>query len=116
MVESCYLLKYVEIRDCSTATINPWSIRQALIYQKSSTPDANSNHIFIRLSSDMKRLLMTALQTDTVVASSFATCWEEIHLLFLGSLTGGWRDYINYLDGEITKLVRPTVDWNMTEF
>ncbi|MCJ1357728.1 MAG: hypothetical protein MMC33_007724 [Icmadophila ericetorum] len=102
-VESCYLLKYVEPHEDSGPTINPYSIRHAAVYQKYLVASRQSKSILIRLSREMQEQLGNRLRSTDFPFESL-TQWSTIHLLCLGSLANGWRQFINYLDEEVDKL------------
>ncbi|RSL42439.1 hypothetical protein CEP53_012193 [Fusarium sp. AF-6] len=75
-LESCYLLKYVGIREDARPGTIPWSIRHALIYQKINIEAKHSSHILIRLPEQRKG----------------------------ESIDGDLRNMINYLDEEVTEV------------
>lgn len=54
----------------------------------------------------MQVALKDTLQGALEVARGFTSEWGEIHLLFLHTLNENWRQYINYLDQEVSKIVR----------
>ena len=104
-LETCYMLKYVQMHEDGPA-INPWSIRQAALYQKFEVKSLESHHIFVRLSSAMQEALHHALQRSPNKECEFISRWENVHMLFLKTLNANWRMYINYLDEEVSKIVR----------
>ena len=100
------MLKYVEKHEDPGPTINPWTIRQAALYQKVETKTLESQHIFVRLSAAMQEALHDALQRRSPIqACDFIGRWERVHVLLLKTLNANWREYINYLDEEVTKIV-----------
>ena len=99
------MLKYVQMHE-DGPTINPWSIRQAALYQKFEVKSLESHHIFVRLSSAMQEALHEALQRSPNRECEFISRWENVHMLFLKTLNANWRMYINYLDEEVSKIVR----------
>ena len=98
------MLKYVELHEDSEPSINPWAIRQALIYQKYFHQSRESSHVFVRLSSAMQLALKGVLQKSSN-QDDFISRWESVHQLFLGTLNANWRDFINYLDHEVSIIV-----------
>ena len=106
IVETCYMLKYVQMHEDPGPTINPWTIRQAALYQKVAVETLESQHIFVRLSTAMQEELQGALQRSPNKECEFIGRWESVHVLFLKTLNANWRKYINYLDEEVTKIVR----------
>ena len=104
-LETCYMLKYVQMHE-DGPTINPWSIRQAALYQKVEVKSLESHHIFVRLSSAMQEALHHALQRSPNKECELISQWENVHMLFLKTLNANWRTYINYLDEEVSKIVR----------
>jgi hypothetical protein len=98
----------VDARDNPRASDNPWSIRQALIYQK-TVPKAHENtYIFVRLSETLgnqfSKLLSKKRFTEQV--TKLPQHWTEIQALCIESLGDKWREYINWLDQEVSVLVR----------
>ena len=102
--ETCYILKYVDEHDDVRESVNPWSIRQAMIYQQYNLTTLQSSHIMIRLSNCMELQLRTILESDEKIRSTFNSTWTNIHLLCFGSLLGNWHQYVNYLDMNLTNL------------
>ena len=107
MTEMCYMLKYVEPHGDPEPSINPFSIRQAIIYQRFETERLKSKHIFVRLSAAMQDALREMLQGNAGPEEKhrFISRWENIHILFLRTLNSGWRRYINYLDEQVSNIV-----------
>ncbi len=103
--ETCYLLKYVQMHDDDGPTINPWTIRQAALYQKIEVKSLESHHIFVRLSTAMQEALQHSLQHRSDQEFKFICRWERVHVLLLKTLNANWRRYINYLDEEVSKIV-----------
>lgn len=106
------MLKYVEKHDDSPeVSSNPWTIRQTVIYQRFDCRSLQSNHIFVRLSMSTRCALQDVLQSDHDAGEicQFISRWGSIHVLFLRTLNENWRQYINYLDGEVESIVRPCV-------
>ncbi len=104
--ETCYMLKYVQMHDDDGPTINPWTIRQAALYQKIEVKSLESHHIFVRLSTTMQEALQHSLQHTSNQEFEFICRWELVHVLLLKTLNANWRRYINYLDEEVSKIVR----------
>ena len=105
-LETCYMLKYVQMHEDDGPTINPWAIRQAALYQKIELKSLESQHVFVRLSAAMQEALHHALQRSPKKECEFISRWENVHVLFLKTLNANWRRYINYLDEEVSKIVR----------
>ncbi|KAK4221865.1 hypothetical protein QBC38DRAFT_461016 [Podospora fimiseda] len=106
-VELCYLLKYVEKRKDSRPGTDPWSPRHALIYQQTDLQNYNSNHILVRIPETAKsRLEEHLLDKGAAEACRFARDWTGLHSLCFGSISGGLRECINYLDQEVTSVFR----------
>ena len=105
-LENCYMLKYVQMHEDPGPTINPWTIRQAALYQKIEVKTLESHHVFVRLSTAMQEALHHALQRSPNKECEFISRWESVHVLFWKTLNENWRRYINYLDKEISKIVR----------
>ncbi|KAF5003356.1 hypothetical protein FDECE_10086 [Fusarium decemcellulare] len=103
-LESCYLLKYVGKRDGATPGTNPWSIRHALIYQKVSREATRVSHILIRVPENVKQQLGSHLLRDDGNVMEFAQDWTHIHTACFSSVDRDLREFINYLDEEITKV------------
>ncbi len=106
-LESCYLLKYVEMHEDPGPTINPWTIRQVAVYQKFHLTSLESHQVVIRPSVAMKEGLYNALQKNPGREREFISRWQNVHSLFLKTLNGNWRHYINYLDEEVSNIVCP---------
>ena len=102
------MLKYVELHDDEEPTINPWTIRQVVIYQKFDFQSLESSHIFVRLSKAMAEELHDALQINKDRGRELVGRWDRIHILYLRTLNENWRQYVNYLDEEVSKIVRPS--------
>jgi hypothetical protein len=102
--ESCYLLKYVEKKDTAIKGSNPWSIRQALIYQKCNLELKENNYIFIRLS-DLLGGQFGRILRRTENSVTRTPHWTDIQELCLQSTVESWRQYINWLDQEVSVLV-----------
>ncbi|KAF7556416.1 hypothetical protein G7Z17_g1480 [Cylindrodendrum hubeiense] len=101
-LESCYLLKYVGLREDASKGTNPWSIRHALIYQKVDFGTWETNHILVRIPETMESRLGESILKDANVASDFVREWTQLHSLSFGSVGDNLRQFINYLDEEVT--------------
>ena len=104
-LECCYSLKYVDNHDDSRDTVNPWSMRQTLVYHKFNLTTKQCSCFLVRVSCDMEHQLRSVLQGDIESALEFTAGWANIHLLFFGSLIGNWNHCIAYLDMRVTYLV-----------
>ena len=104
-LECCYSLKYVDNHDDSRDTVNPWSMRQTLVYHKFNLSTKQCSYFLVRVSCDMELQLRSVLQGDIASALEFTDGWTNIHLLFFGSLIGNWNHCIAYIDMRITYLV-----------
>jgi len=101
------MLKYVELHDDAEPSFNPWTIRQAIVYQKFDIEGLKSNLIFVRLSTAMQDALQDFFQENQSLdqTSEFVSQWGNIHILCLRTLNDNWRQYINYLDAEVSDIV-----------
>ena len=104
MPEVCYLFKYVECHNESQAAINPWQIRQMAIYQKYDLQSRRSIDQIIRISNAMQQGVKRILPTSRNELQTIFD-WESLHLTCFGSVLKNWRQFINYLDREISKMV-----------
>lgn len=64
-----------------------------------------SDNIMIRPSSAMFANLQQSLRVDATVRTSFIERWASIPLICVESGTSSWREFINFLDEEISKIV-----------
>lgn len=104
-IETCYLLKYVDKKDSPGKFSNPWSIRQALIYQKSNLLTNQDTYIFTRLSELLGEKFRDLLSKTKVKARGPRMLhWSEIHTMAFKSVVANWREYINWLDGDVSQL------------
>ncbi|KAI9744085.1 MAG: hypothetical protein M1818_002237 [Claussenomyces sp. TS43310] len=101
-LESCYLLKYVDLKDSPGSSKNPWSIRQALIYQKSIFESAQDTFLFIRLPQVLSEQFGRLLNKNRKDLST--PHWTQVQLLCLRSVAHNWRQYINWLDEQVSIL------------
>ncbi|RTE79748.1 hypothetical protein BHE90_005787 [Fusarium euwallaceae] len=101
--ESCYLLKYVGIREDARPGTIPWSIRHALIYQKINIETKHSSHILIRLPEQVKGQLATSIR-ERGSKSDFVRDWAHLHGVCFSSIDSDLRNMINYLDEEVTEV------------
>ena len=104
-LECCYSLKYVDNHDDSRNTVNPWSMRQTLVYHKFKLTTRQCSCFLVRISCDMELQLRSVLEGDIKSALDFTAGWTNVHLLFFGSLIGNWSRYIAYIDMRVTYLV-----------
>ena len=104
-LESCYLLKYVGKRGGATPGTNPWSIRHALIYQKTSSTTECVSNLLIRLPDKVKQQLSDCLTSDETGPTEFVNDWTRLHAACFSSVDDDMRQFINYLDEEVTKVV-----------
>jgi len=106
-LESCYLLKYVDARETARVSDNPWSIRQALIYQKTAPKTHEDTYIFVRLSETLGDQFGRLLSKKRFAEQGMRPPphWTDIQALCIESLADKWRQYINWLDQEISVLV-----------
>ena len=100
------MLKYVQMHEDPGPTINPWTIRQVALFQKIEVKSFESHHICVHLSTAMQGALHHALQRSPNQELEFISRWECVHVLLLKTLNSNWRKYINYLDEEVSKIVR----------
>lgn len=106
---SCYLLKYVQKRGRARPEANPWSISQALVYQKVSFDTERIDHILIKPSEALASRLSHSLTHGPVVAASTANDWTRVHTMAFGSVDEPFRDCFNFLDEKISEIVRITL-------
>ncbi|KAH7002181.1 hypothetical protein EDB80DRAFT_752508 [Ilyonectria destructans] len=103
-IESCYLLKYVGLREGASKGTNPWSIRHALIYQKVDFDTWQTNHILVRIPENLENRLGESIIKDSEVAGAFVRQWVQLHSMSFGSVGDNLRQFINYLDEEVTNI------------
>lgn len=109
VLESCYLLKYVQKRARAKPQTNPWSISHALVYQHVTFDHKRnrSDHLLIKPSEIFTQRLNHGLTGAGQDASrDIATDWTTIHTLSFGTMDESFRECLNYLDEEISKIVR----------
>ncbi|KAJ0119461.1 hypothetical protein J7T55_013663 [Diaporthe amygdali] len=102
--ESCYLLKYVQKRARARPGTNPWSISQALVYQKVSFGTERTDHIFIKPSDALASRLNHCLNQEPAVAAKIASDWTHVHRIAFGSVDEPFRDCFNHLDERISEI------------
>ena len=114
--ESVYLLKYVDLKDvpstpASPAALpagkftNPYSIRQALIYHTFDLTANNETYIFIRLSELLGSRFRSLLSKSRAVTEGIQQPhWTEIQSLCFSSVVDNWREYINWIDEQVSIL------------
>ncbi|CAF3524697.1 unnamed protein product [Fusarium graminearum] len=107
--ESCYLLKYIDRRDGIKQGANPWAIRNALIYQKVNRIDSRTSHLLARLPTAVSRLLGTSLRESGGGDSVFVQDWSHLHTTCFSNIKDNLRQFINYLDHEITDLLHRVI-------
>ncbi|KAH7159766.1 hypothetical protein B0J13DRAFT_616567 [Dactylonectria estremocensis] len=100
--ESCYLLKYVGLREDASKGTNPWSIRHSLIYQKVDFKTCETDHILLRIPETMENRLGESVLKDTELARDFVRKWAQLHSMSFSSVGDNLRRFINYLDEEVT--------------
>ncbi|RSL86678.1 hypothetical protein CDV31_016366 [Fusarium ambrosium] len=101
--ELCYMLKYVARREDATPGTNPWSIRHALIHQKYNLESKRASNIVIRLPERVKDALGDLEKEDDEMGR-VARDWTWLHIACFNSVDHDMRQFINYLDEEITKV------------
>jgi len=108
--ETAYLLKYVDKKDSPQDFSNPWSIRQALIYQKSNIITNQDTYIFMRLSELLGARFGDILSKRRARERGVKFLhWSEIHTMAFKSVVVNWREYINWLDGDVSQLVSSSI-------
>jgi hypothetical protein len=108
--ETAYLLKYVDKKDSPKDFSNPWSIRQALIYQKSNLVTNQDTYIFMRLSELLGARFGDILSKRRAQERGVKFLhWSEIHTMAFQSVVVNWREYINWLDGDVSQLVSSSI-------
>jgi len=104
--EMCYLLKYVDKKENANKASNPWSIRHALIYQKSALETESNEYIFARLSDFLGETFRSLLsKTRAQIPPITSPHWTEIQALCFRSVINNWRSYINWIDQEVSVIV-----------
>jgi hypothetical protein len=103
--ETCFTWKYVEKKEEEEETRCPWSIRHAIVYQKHDFTTRKSENIIIRPSGATFANLQQSLRVDAAGRTSFIEQWTSIPMICVESGTSYWRDFINFLDEEISKMV-----------
>ena len=104
--ELCYIVRYVANHGRKSGT--PWSIRQTAVYQQYDARSDRTCWIFVQPSvkfrAQVKRYLGRKLSVckDTGHRSPIV-----VHLMLFNSTELEWRAYINYLEEQLTQLVRP---------
>ena len=101
------MIKYAELEEPNptASSHDPWSLRQAIVYQKYYNQSRTSEQILVRPSQAMLKSLnktFTSSQSDAVM---YVLSWASIHATSWGAASENWRHYINYLDGKLTKVV-----------
>lgn len=108
--ETAYLLKYVDKKDTPKDFSNPWSIRQALIYQKSNFITSQDAYIFMRLSELLGSRFGDILSNRRARERGLKFLhWSEIHTMAFKSVVVSWREYINWLDRDVSQLVSSSI-------
>ncbi|WAO92292.1 Hypothetical protein NCS54_00979400 [Fusarium falciforme] len=110
-LEFCYLLKYVSRRENASSKANPWSIRHALIHQKIDLASNRVSNILVRLPEKVKEQLSTIVKDNGM--AEFARDWTWLHAACFSSVDNDLRQFINYLDQEITKVFDRVIMSNM---
>ncbi|KAK1990952.1 hypothetical protein LX36DRAFT_704992 [Colletotrichum falcatum] len=103
-LETCYLLKYVQRRDSAGPKAYPWSLRHSLIYQNVNLNTQTIDHILIRPPDTMDQRLAHAVGKTPEARKAFLSDWSQIHSMSFESVDGSFRDCINQLDEEVSKL------------
>jgi hypothetical protein len=94
------------MKESPPASSNPWSIRQALIYQKSMPDTGQDSYIFVRLPDLLGRQFNKILRkTEAGKTALKPLHWTQIQVMCLRSVGDNWRQYINWLDQEVSILV-----------
>lgn len=106
------MLKYVGLREGASKGTNPWSIRHALIYQKVDFDTRQTNHILVRIPENLENRLGESIIKDAEVAGVFVRQWVQLHSMSFGSVGDNLRQFINYLDEEVTSIVSPPTQVN----
>ncbi|MCJ1379470.1 hypothetical protein MMC17_002571 [Xylographa soralifera] len=95
--ECAYGLRYVELNN-RMDTVEPWSIRQTVVYHKYSIQQQSSTWVFIAASKTAElRMDRYIKSVDTMVDSNPF----EIHLIILDTALANWRPYVIYLTVKI---------------
>ena len=100
--ESCFLWKYVEPGGSDGRY--PYSIRQTLIYQKFETKTKQSTNVIIRIPYKLAARMKSALTSSDGNKHHLLDRWTGLQMMCAASGVDEWRDFINYLDHEVSKL------------
>ena len=101
--ESCFLWKYVEPGGLEGRYA--YSIRQTLVYQKFDVRSMKSTNIIIRISHKLAAQTKIALtSTSEKRENPLLDSWTGMQMFCARSGLDEWRDFINYLDHEVTKI------------
>jgi hypothetical protein len=96
------MLKHVECHHRPDNMI-PWSIRQMGICQRYSIFTKISSCVLIR-TSDLVRNRIFELVKDGNI-TRFPYHWTFLHMIYLGTLSSQWTEYIKLLDSNIEEIV-----------
>ena len=77
---------------------DPWSMRQMGVYHKQHSVHGEHTFILINPSKPLQKRL------KKIVAKGVPQ-WQDIHNLLQSSVTTEWRNYIDYLEGELERVV-----------
>ncbi|MCJ1394648.1 hypothetical protein MMC18_007528 [Xylographa bjoerkii] len=91
--ECVYGLRYVELNGRKD-TIEPWSIRQTVVYNKYIMEQQSSTWVFIAASETAERRMDKYVKSVDKVEDSNPF---EIHLILLDTALASWRPYLIYL-------------------
>ena len=88
-LEICYLLRAYE-RHGRPGLKNPWSLRQALVYQKYNDRARTSVWIFIQLFKRSKGILWDEISRQDCIHHPV-----NLHAILLGTALSNWRWFLN---------------------
>lgn len=105
ITELCYIVRYAAKNGRKSGT--PWSIRQTAVYQQFDSRSNRTCWIFVQPSASFRAQVKRYLGRKL----SFYKDPEHlspigVHLMLFDSTELEWRAYINYLEQQLTHLVR----------
>ena len=103
--ESCFLWKYVE--PGGTEGRYAYSIRQMLVYQRFDVRSKRGTNVIVRIPKKLAvemKCALTATTSEEGEKNPLLDSWTGVQMLCARSGLDEWRDFINYLDHEVTKI------------
>jgi hypothetical protein len=100
-IETCFLWKYVE---AGAGGRYAHSIRQALVYQRFELAGGRSTNVLVRMPWKLAARMKGGLAPGEGDSLHLLGRWTGVQMLCAASGMEEWRDFINYLDHEVSKL------------